>query len=226
MARQHLKSPRSLSNRSSTLQYMLCLIYHHQIGSMNYMYYPLFRARSWNNGMRCMSLYILILKMSTERKYFCVCPTYKSLDHVQESHNKELYVVRSLQVNIVNKHTSRAAEWRHHSLENRAIFNRNVYMVCIFLFHYGTIICISPFYPYPSGLLDQHWGNYAMQWNDPEEYGWISWVNQQSPDNIAITKHSTTKPRAYFMECSVYRWLCTKLWYLQCIGTGDTIVLY
>ena len=32
--------------------------YHHQIGSMNY--YPLFRARSWNNGMRYMSLYILI----------------------------------------------------------------------------------------------------------------------------------------------------------------------
>ena len=33
--------------------------YHHQIGSMNY--YPLFRVRSWNNGMRCMSLYILML---------------------------------------------------------------------------------------------------------------------------------------------------------------------
>ena len=32
--------------------------YHHQIGSMKY--YPLFRARSWNYGMRCMSLYILI----------------------------------------------------------------------------------------------------------------------------------------------------------------------
>ena len=31
--------------------------YHHQIGSMNY--YPLFRVRSWNNGMRCMSFYIL-----------------------------------------------------------------------------------------------------------------------------------------------------------------------
>ena len=30
--------------------------YHHQIGSMNY--YPLFRVRSWNNGMRCMSFYI------------------------------------------------------------------------------------------------------------------------------------------------------------------------
>ena len=32
--------------------------YHHQIRSMNC--YPLFRVRSWNNGMRCMSLYILM----------------------------------------------------------------------------------------------------------------------------------------------------------------------
>ena len=31
--------------------------YHHQIGSMNY--YPLFRARSWNNGMRCMPIFLL-----------------------------------------------------------------------------------------------------------------------------------------------------------------------
>ena len=31
--------------------------YHLQIGSMNY--YPLLRARLWNNGMRCMSLYVL-----------------------------------------------------------------------------------------------------------------------------------------------------------------------
>ena len=31
--------------------------YHHQIGNMNYS--PLFRVRSWNNGVRCMSLYIL-----------------------------------------------------------------------------------------------------------------------------------------------------------------------
>ena len=32
--------------------------YHPQIGSMNY--YPLFRVRSWNNGVRCMSFYILL----------------------------------------------------------------------------------------------------------------------------------------------------------------------
>ena len=31
--------------------------YHHQ--NMNY--YPLFRVRSWKNGMRCMSLYILMI---------------------------------------------------------------------------------------------------------------------------------------------------------------------
>ena len=40
-------------------KYIALSYYHYQIGSMNY--YPLFRAmRSWNNGMRCMSLYILM----------------------------------------------------------------------------------------------------------------------------------------------------------------------
>ena len=36
--------------------------YHHQIGSMNY--YPLFRVRSWNNGVRCMSFCILVIILS------------------------------------------------------------------------------------------------------------------------------------------------------------------
>ena len=40
--------------------------YHHQIGSMNY--YPLFRVRSWNNGVRCMSFYILIVSPSSTKK--------------------------------------------------------------------------------------------------------------------------------------------------------------
>ena len=40
--------------------------YHNQIGSMNY--YSLFRVRSWNNGMHCMSLYILLMCIS---KYCC-----------------------------------------------------------------------------------------------------------------------------------------------------------
>ena len=38
--------------------------YHCQIGSMNY--YPLFRIRSWNNGVRWMSFYIL---MTQSRKH-------------------------------------------------------------------------------------------------------------------------------------------------------------
>ena len=39
--------------------YIYTLSYcHHQIGSMNY--YPFLRLWSWNNGMRCMSLNILI----------------------------------------------------------------------------------------------------------------------------------------------------------------------
>ena len=33
--------------------------YHQQIESMNY--HPLFRVRSWNNGVRCMSIYILMV---------------------------------------------------------------------------------------------------------------------------------------------------------------------
>ena len=32
--------------------------YHYQIRSMNY--YPLFRVRSWNNGVSCMSFYVLM----------------------------------------------------------------------------------------------------------------------------------------------------------------------
>ena len=37
--------------------YTLSYHHHHQIRSMNY--YPLFSVRSWNNGVRCMSFYIL-----------------------------------------------------------------------------------------------------------------------------------------------------------------------
>ena len=36
--------------------------YHNQIGNMNY--YPLFRVRSWNNGVRCMSFCILMESIS------------------------------------------------------------------------------------------------------------------------------------------------------------------
>ena len=36
--------------------------YHHRIGSIDY--YPLFRVRSWNNGIRCISFYTLLTRLS------------------------------------------------------------------------------------------------------------------------------------------------------------------
>ena len=51
--------------------------YHHQIGSMNY--YPLFRIRSWNNGVRCMSFYILILiEVNATTNYRDLLPCMKT----------------------------------------------------------------------------------------------------------------------------------------------------
>ena len=43
--------------------------YHHQIGSMNS--YPLFRVRSWNNGVRCMSFYILSYNIPNKKNCNC-----------------------------------------------------------------------------------------------------------------------------------------------------------
>ena len=53
-------------------EYIALSYYHHQIGGMNY--YPLFRVMSWNNGMRCMSLYILfnmLTKLSAGEMHIC-----------------------------------------------------------------------------------------------------------------------------------------------------------
>ena len=61
--------------------------YHHQIGSMNY--YPLFRVRSWNNGVRCMSFCILIVTLfdkmlhwlcEQQRIYMSIC--YARFDNI------------------------------------------------------------------------------------------------------------------------------------------------
>ena len=51
--------------------------YHHQIGSMNY--YPLFRVRSWNNGIRCMPFYILIFTGSMQQAISDSKPQDKSM---------------------------------------------------------------------------------------------------------------------------------------------------
>ena len=57
--------------------------YHHQIGSMTY--YQLFRVRSWNNGMRCMSFCILIIICVTLRFvltiHICLCEGTSTTAH-------------------------------------------------------------------------------------------------------------------------------------------------
>ena len=60
--------------------------YHHQIGSMNY--YPLFRVRSLNNGMRCMSLYILTARFKLGIVVFCVV---NSLPHTRPVMRKSIW---------------------------------------------------------------------------------------------------------------------------------------
>ena len=52
--------------------------HHHQIGSMNY--YPLFRVRSWNNGVRCMSFCILIGKWLINSTKHCKGSQLQSME--------------------------------------------------------------------------------------------------------------------------------------------------
>ena len=64
-----LPIPLVMIERIYTLSY-----YHHQIRSM--IYYPLFTVRSWNNGVCCMSFYIL-MKNIYKRNSQCM-----SFDHM------------------------------------------------------------------------------------------------------------------------------------------------
>ena len=65
------------------IEIIYTLSYHHyQIGSMNY--HPLFRVRSWNNGMRCMSLYIL---MDSDGGHF------EDFIHIKEAQQIEMDLV-------------------------------------------------------------------------------------------------------------------------------------
>ena len=58
--------------------------YHHQIGSMNY--YPLFRARSWNNGMRCMSIFLLYYFWDSQH-HCCNMSIFSSINTLRPRQN-------------------------------------------------------------------------------------------------------------------------------------------
>ena len=63
--------------------------YHHQIGSMYY--YPLFRVRSWNNGMRCMSLYIIMacIRMTSMPRGIRKQSNYPEISNKLQNYDKE-----------------------------------------------------------------------------------------------------------------------------------------
>ena len=72
--------------------------YHHRIGRMNY--YPLFRVRSWNNGVHCMSFYILmpalniLLAWSSEMSKYRWVSARKNIDGlVQERRNSRVWAM-------------------------------------------------------------------------------------------------------------------------------------
>ena len=92
--------------------YILLSYYHHQIGNMNY--YPLFRVRSWNNGVRCMSFYILmsntkrqpsvtIIQISSELNNLVALTCYNKLHHNTTIHHSwcmEGAVLMIISVNV------------------------------------------------------------------------------------------------------------------------------
>ena len=71
--------------------------YHHQIGSMNY--YPLFRVRSWNNGVCCMSFYILMGVYTQPRHHFQQCIVLVIFDFMVYSFFIEISSVRRFSFN-------------------------------------------------------------------------------------------------------------------------------
>ena len=96
---------------------------HHLIGSMNY--YPLFRVRPWNNGMHCMSFFILMSRYQedaikimqlyaiadlfpktsvyvTDMIYIAACPTRwyslcENIIHIKGGYEINQIILRSIQ---------------------------------------------------------------------------------------------------------------------------------
>ena len=74
-------SSSSLSSSSSS--YNAIIYHHHNVGSMTYL--PLFRVRSWNNGIRCMPFHIRIQcilspYIAVYRDFWmqCICPRVRA----------------------------------------------------------------------------------------------------------------------------------------------------
>ena len=89
-------------------EYIALSYHHHQIGSMNY--YPLFRVRSWNNDMRCMSLYILTTS------YTVITIFDDVLGVVFLNNATEIIIPSIVQIRAIHKHVSKFAMYNQISL--------------------------------------------------------------------------------------------------------------
>ena len=105
--------------------------YHHEIGSMNY--YPLFRVRSWNNDMRCMSSFVLV----SVNAYVCVRLCLQAYVHISIKCMHQpvcIYLCRCASTWI---HIAGTSAWVSSLLSSVNLF---VYTICICVF--DVCICV------------------------------------------------------------------------------------
>ena len=100
--------------------YIYILFYcHHQIGSMNY--YPLFRVRSWNNGMRCMFIFVsyirphVVINICVSR-HVHLCMACKAVSPAIKLVINQLPMSWSIQMNEILFFYG-VSSWRFHAVE-------------------------------------------------------------------------------------------------------------
>ena len=115
--------------------------YHHQIGRMNY--YPLFRVRSWNNGVRCMSFYILTrsyIIIGSAIKYFWNYHQHSYIWSVCfDAHGNTLTISDDMKIGI-NGMRSQLINVKSNSIKPLILF---MYACCCKARFINTFQCVS-----------------------------------------------------------------------------------
>ena len=144
---------------------------------------PLYRVRSWNNGMRCMLYYVL-------RKI--------------QLQDIDLKCRWNLEISIPFENLLLYKYPVTYPLPQLQYIPRNMHTVFALLCFVVVIHWLI--FPYPSGLLHWHCGNLTIA-PVPAKQPWWIWINTSCEfsmnDCITTTKQSTTKPCAYFLGYTV-----------------------
>ena len=115
--------------------------YHHQIGSANY--YPLFRVRSWSNGVRCMSCYILTKCLGYQ---FYLKPL---MFHTPTSHKWNcIYIFRDSVCRTISIETSKSAVHGDFVPKRPSVvFEKKIHLFSISIFSWHTLcsklVCVA-----------------------------------------------------------------------------------